>query len=664
MAVKYRIEYDDIDADLTRIDISDATYAGGITTLVADGDPLQIDLPKGKDIFDPVQGSGGTITVLAKDSDDLRSLYTGDPFKYVITIYKAGTTAADIIFIGYINTSFYSEPFNEYDNYPISIGFNDGIALLGRYDYLNAGSKYTGVSSLLIVVLRAVAQMGTVHKDIRIISDMDYSGYTISNDSILHNLEAANGNYYDESGDPLSFRKVMEGIMEALGLIMFTQGGSLYIADPLMLQYASYTEMVFTASGGTYVSSSTVSPNKGIGVTVEYYRTGTQLDFSEPFSRLVQNYSGYAAEVTESPDWQDKSVHAAEGSWSLVSGSPYGDDYDANTTWNGITGYTLSNGAVWYGTRQDEGYQEEFHATWQRASPSGSGDENPRVAFVGVNPLHYVSGQFIKINFKMIVQTVWGYYNPSDNKDEIFGLLQSIKIKCGDRWWNNQTQSWTLTDAPSLFQLKGDGQQLNDQWTEHSIMIGMSGTAEGNIQVTFDDYSVPLGSDYTGTGADQNIFRIKDVSINSGNSVGAISDDDYEFIGDIDNDWNTEAPSLDLIHGDSSDGNATDRGGFIDNSGSFATGFQYGAMSTWEKLWNVLAKKYGGQYISPRMMLNAELYCSDIYTEGLCKTGNISESVNLAGRKFLLIGGAYHDRDKYISGTWMEILPDTATINL
>lgn len=152
------------------------------------------------------------------------------------------------------------------------------------------------------------------------------------------------------------------------------------------------------------------------------------------------------------------------------------------------------------------------------------------------------------------------------------------------------------------------------------------------------------------------------MSLSVGDSVGNMLDFDTEYECKINTSWMEEADPIETKHGDSSDGVGSHRGGFVADSGSFATNFFYGSMISGEHLSVILLKKYCSQYQEPRIMLSGKLTCSDIYTSGLAKTGNISDSVNLAGKKFILLNGRYNDRDNFISGTWIEILNDDITI--
>lgn len=674
MAVKYRIEYKDIEDVDTRIDIESSSYSGAVIELEPDDDPLVIDMPAASELFNPaVQGSGGVIRVLASDSDNLRSLYTSDPKEYPVKIYKAGTTTAHIIFFGYVSAGYYTEPFNEYDNYPVSITFNDGFNLLGRYDYLNAGSKYSGNEPILDVVLRAVNQIGLPYHKISIATDMYYWGYTIaSNDTILQHLKVNNANYYDENNTPMKFKEVLEGILQPLGLICFTHAGTLVILDPLLLYSASFTLKNFNTSTGAYINSTTITPNKELDTDFEWYETGAMLDFLNGYSKILMDYSGYAADnMIVDSNWSDKSRHPSAGSWSAKGVDPDdGDDYEINTTWGGIEGYTVYNGAIWQGTRYDG--VEEFHAEWERYDPESEGSGLMKLKFNGASEyVHGMEGQFLKIRYKCYVETGDSYYNAEGilTRNSFYGLQQWLRIKVGNHYYQGGTPTWTTTPTDSFHNSKQIG-ECNDMWFEFEASIplwqafGPAAVIAGGIEIIWYDKGGGLGakwSIFTGY-IDLKFYRIKDVEVFVVDSSGNELNHDLQYECDLNTLWQSTAPKLDLIHGDSSEGVASHRGGFVDDNDSFATNFRYGNMTTFNQLPEVLFKKLASQYEHSRMKLSCKLTSTQIYSAGLSKLCNISESVNLPGKKFILLRGSYHDRDKMITGDWLEIKEDTITI--
>lgn len=669
MAVQYRIEYDDDNDVATRIDISDTTFSGAITALKAAADPLVIHMPQGADTHEPMQGSGGTIYVLASDSDGLRSLYTADPHKFMVTIYKGGTATANIVMLGWINTGVYTEAYSEFDNYPLSISFNDGLNSLKRFKYLNSGSPYTGEDVVLDVMLRVIAQTALAYHQISVATNLYYSGYTIaSNNTILSNLDVINANYYDELDVAKNHYEVLEMILRALGLIMFTQGAVLYIIDPLELDETSFTMKNFNTSSGAYVDSDTITPVADIDTDCEWWRSGTQLDYKDGFSRIRLTYSGYAADnVLGLTNWSDTDYHSSAGSWSTISpGASYGDDYEQNLTWGGIDGWTLSNGAFWEATRYDG--KEEYHVRWDRADPQGpqgnSGAVQTKLQYTGTS--HILRGAVdskLKISWGLHVMTADdGYYNPQKDMDVYYNSWFLVVLKVGNQYFNSTTGLWQSTTVNSLLRSNGDGGGMNDKWYEFATMVDFPSTVSGAVDLTIYDYH-QLGSVkwYLFDSPDQRSIRIKDVAISVVDPQGYVQDFDINVDCDLDNLWNTDAPTIELEHGDSSFGVASHRAGFINNSGEWATNFRVAGMSVFKNLFEVLLKRYSSQYRESRLMLHGSVTASSIYGSGFGKLNVLTDSVNLAGKKFFLLSGNYHDREGYIEGDWIELFTDNIT---
>jgi hypothetical protein len=532
MAIKYRIEYDDDAGTATQIDISDTAWSGGITTLTPASDPLIIHMPKADDTFTPVQGSGCTINVLGKDSDNLRSLYTADPQKYMVTIYKGGTASSDVVFVGWINTGVYTESYNEYDNYPLSFTANDGLNSLKHFKYLNSGAVYTGEDQVADVIERCIAATGLAYHHIAVNTSMYYDGYTIaSNDTILQNLEVINANYYDEQWRAKTYKEVLTMIMEALGLIMFTQGAILYILDPLELDETSTAFKNFNTSTGAYIDTDAHSPVADLGTDCEWFQTGAQLDYKDGFSRVRVNYSGYAAEnVFNNTSWDNKALHDSAGTWFLESpGASYGDDYYRNDTYGPIEGWTVLNGAYFSASRYDG--REEFHCKWVRSTPEGPGDGLARLQFTGnAQTLRGTTDSKLRVTWGMHIQTAdRGYYNPQKDMDVFYNSWFKVTLKVGNWYYNTDTSSWQTTPIDALLFNKGDRSNMNDKWFQFETIVDLPATVSGEVFIVFYDYS-QLGSVkwYLLDSPDQRVIRIKDVK--------------------VDWSWNMETALLEFLH--------------------------------------------------------------------------------------------------------------------
>jgi hypothetical protein len=84
-------------------------------------------------------------------------------------------------------------------------------------------------------------------------------------------------------------------------------------------------------------------------------------------------------------------------------------------------------------------------------------------------------------------------------------------------------------------------------------------------------------------------------------------------------------------------------------------------MLAYKNLFEVLLKRYSSQYQESRLMLHGAITAPDIYESGFGKLSALTDSANLSGKKFILLNGNYHDREGYIEGDWIELLPDDIT---
>ena len=134
--IKYISSYKRLSNNLTTITISEKSYSGAVSTLVADINPLQIQTSGDiENIYDATQGSGAVINLLVTPLT-LTSLFTTDPQKYLVKVFN-GTTGGTLQWQGFVNTNIYQEDYSVGGSLltPIQLTCNDGMALLDDLSY-------------------------------------------------------------------------------------------------------------------------------------------------------------------------------------------------------------------------------------------------------------------------------------------------------------------------------------------------------------------------------------------------------------------------------------------------------------------------------------------------------------------------------------------------
>jgi len=203
------------------------------------------------------------IGLVASSLSQLDSLYTNDPFKYKVEI----SIGEDLYWRGFLDTELY--------NVSLVRGFNverkfvalDSLALLRRLDFMDtSGSapvKFTGIKSYwnLLQLAFTASQLDFTYIYVgcsTVGSQTNQSG----ENSFLHSHFVRCDNFYDNSGRPLKWKQVLEGIFGVWNIYVQLYKGDVYVYDAATLLRGSFPWKRYNNSYN-YVDSPTIDSNGG-----------------------------------------------------------------------------------------------------------------------------------------------------------------------------------------------------------------------------------------------------------------------------------------------------------------------------------------------------------------------------------------------------------------
>ncbi len=168
----------------------------------------------------PIVGSVATLTLLSPGDRTYENLYSIAVGKIRMDVYRNG----QLYWSGALDPEFYEEPYATERDYEVSLTFSD-FGILDRLNY-----DLSGMKTLREVVLysldRSMINYGAL--DERFIStSLSAAGQAMS----LSDLKVRSDNFYDEDGEPLSLRKVLEGIFQPLALRLEQRSGRIWVYD-------------------------------------------------------------------------------------------------------------------------------------------------------------------------------------------------------------------------------------------------------------------------------------------------------------------------------------------------------------------------------------------------------------------------------------------------
>lgn len=164
-------------------------------------------------------GSTATLRIESPGDRTYEDLYTIAPGRIRMDVYRE-----DILYwSGALDPEFYEEPYERASNYPVALTFSD-FGVLDRLKY-----DLGGMRTLREIVDYCIGRtvINTVVDESLISTRLTPEGGNMS----LSDLKVRSDNFYDEDGEALSLKEVLEGILQPLALRMIQRAGRVYIYD-------------------------------------------------------------------------------------------------------------------------------------------------------------------------------------------------------------------------------------------------------------------------------------------------------------------------------------------------------------------------------------------------------------------------------------------------
>jgi len=626
--------------------------------------------------FDAIRGSGGTLNINSVYDRQFMFLYTNDPYKYKFAIVKNATR----IYSGYLDTEEYGEPFNALTDYDVSFAFNDGFNILERIKYLNAGVPYTGIVNQWTVLTRIITQLGIDFNNLYVgISTSPPNGPAAS-ETIFHKINVIDDNYYDEDGEPMSYREVLESILKPYGASIIQWNGDLWIYDINAIVQATSSFKRYSPYY-IYISSA--------------FRINTVGDITD---------IGLA-----STDMNYERVPAINSQKIVVS--PYQVpklfDFAAAKDFTDETGSIVASADAEYGYRQYEyNYSKALTrliAAGQYCKAKGTGTLNLNQeeyyykigTTVNFNKLdrfklspvfivdnYYASGYLLKVTCEAYFRTKTNFNDPDETG---FANLKKASIYMNLRVGNWQVYGnvWhaansTLTASNTLkFDFFKDytyADSIADQWVkakqrdfsissninEYMLVYGQPNFEE-SAPIYLEILQASLLTDAANNSVVGNVhdIRIKKVSVEIADRYGnVLSNTDLEFNGYINSLNKIEGETIELKHGSNPNIYPVNNGSLLRSSDSYPENLWARGALNGKKIEELLLTSVCSNFENPTDKLTIDLNMPTA-TFGYYTYNNY-----LSGKKLLPLSYAINYANKSVKVAAVEILADNLTLNI
>lgn len=200
--------------NLTRIEILERDYSGA---------PINLNKRIGATISfgnngdgreDPIKKKTATISLFSQKSLEFEHLFTSDDRKYQVKVYYD----TDLVFIGFLESDSYEEPYSFYNNYEVVLTARDNLGRLEDVDYLDGnGDRFTGLDTIANVLDYATSQTGYVINRNDFI-DIYASGQLETQLMTQQTYVNRSGFWDQSSNEPISCYEVLERILKGLGV--------------------------------------------------------------------------------------------------------------------------------------------------------------------------------------------------------------------------------------------------------------------------------------------------------------------------------------------------------------------------------------------------------------------------------------------------------------
>lgn len=245
--------------------------------------------------LEPIQGSQASLRLLSKSVFQFTDLHTDDMQGYMVKFYRAG----QLYWIGYLDSELYSENLTDSPPYPVEFSGAD-FNILERLKFRDEKEKaYTDINTLLTQLKRCFDKLGLPFQKLYIGCSTVPEGITsTSTETALHKLYIQSSNFYDEDGEPMSCREVVESILQPFGLMMVQRDANVYIYDLNTIKSGGVMKCYNFASLA-YVGDTAVDIVLGDISDIGTMSTDASLGFEEMINNTTITSSLYADSVDQ-----------------------------------------------------------------------------------------------------------------------------------------------------------------------------------------------------------------------------------------------------------------------------------------------------------------------------------------------------------------------------
>ena len=195
-------------------------YEGEPSDVAFSGNPLVIEWPE-VDKLEPVQSSNATLELFSDSDRQFVDLYNVEAGSVRLDVFREGL----VYWSGTMDTELYEEPYSYKDGYVVSVTFAD-FAILDRLKF-----DQTGFIAVADIISRAMNKCGISIGLQRRYLSTTIPGVVTEASLLLGVMGVISDNFYDEDGEPMTWREVLEEVLRPFAYRVVQKEGWLHVYD-------------------------------------------------------------------------------------------------------------------------------------------------------------------------------------------------------------------------------------------------------------------------------------------------------------------------------------------------------------------------------------------------------------------------------------------------
>ena len=243
-------------------------------------------------IYKPCKYSSATIKVISDDY--MFDVYSSSAQQNLVELIDESGT---IRWIGYTTPNLYSMGYEKPEE-EIELEAIDGLSTLQYYKYTPLDVSKS-IVKILDVLLNLIAKCGT-YNQIYISTNTQYS--TSSNDCLMSKCYISEQNFFDEDGEAMTCKEVLEEICKYFGLTCIADGTNVYFLDYDAIKNGINTYYKFNLNGNR--TTVTISQSKDISGK-DYLSNGGQISLDNVYNKVAVKDSLYSFDSVIPSIWDD-----------------------------------------------------------------------------------------------------------------------------------------------------------------------------------------------------------------------------------------------------------------------------------------------------------------------------------------------------------------------